>query len=86
MVWYALNHFGQESGIGLSGEQSEQEYQVRIYPQYAYGTQRTYRLQNCLKSYLKAKFFRTTPFHEEDKTSEGSKIRFSIVKLHSTTL
>ena len=35
MVWNTLNHFGHESGIGLSGEQSEQEYRVRVYPLYA---------------------------------------------------
>ena len=35
MIWYALNHFGRESGIGLSGEQLVQEYRVRVYPLYA---------------------------------------------------
>ena len=66
MVWYALNHFGRESGIGLSGEQSVQEYRVRVYPLYAFARREYIGFKNCLKGYLKAKFFRTTPFHEED--------------------
>ena len=49
-----------------------------VHEHLSYSHIRTFR--QASKRYFRDKFFCTTVFHEENKRSDGSSIRFSIVK------